>query len=171
VIGIGAYRNVPALTNPPRDAKANAASLRDRGFDVDEVIDADYTQLKNALHDFGERAAKADAAVLYYAGHGMQVDHENFLVPTDADLERERDLLYEALKLDMVLNKAGRAKKVGLVILDACRNNPFYNKVYTTFAARKISQQQGLAKVDNLPPNTAVAMTTRGDAIAEDGGG
>jgi hypothetical protein len=171
VIGIGAYRHVAALTNPPRDAKAIAASLRERGFDVAEAIDADYTQLKNALRDFGERAAKADAAVVYYAGHGMQVDHENYLVPADAQFERERDLLYEALKLGLVLSEVGRAKKVGLVILDACRNNPFYDKAGTAFAARGTSTPRGLAKVDNVPPNTAVAMATRGDAIAEDGGG
>ena len=171
VIGIGAYQNVPALVNPTRDAKAVSASLRNLGFDVEERIDPGYTDLKEAVRQFGKRADKADAAVIFYAGHGMQVEHENFLIPVDAQLERERDLLYETLKLDIVLGEAGRAKKVGLVILDACRNNPLYERVARTFATRGVSITKGLAKVDNVPPNTAVAMATRGDATAEDGSG
>jgi hypothetical protein len=172
VIGIGKYQNVAALPNPPHDAQAVAASLRNLGFDVDEKIDSTYTDLKEAIRLFGQRAAKADAAVVFYAGHGIQVDHENYLIPADADLQRERDLLYETIKLDIVMGEVARAKKVGLVILDACRDNPFVQRVASTLMARGLSSSvKGLAKVDNVPPNTAVAMATRGDTIAEDGSG
>jgi uncharacterized caspase-like protein len=171
VIGIGAYQNVPGLPNPPRDARSVAASLRNLGFDVEEKIDSNYADFKEAVRLFGKRAEKADVAVVFYAGHGMQVEHENFLIPADAQFERERDLLYEAIKLDIVLDEVARAKKIGLVILDACRNNPFYDKVARSVASRGLSTSKGLAKVDNVPPNTAVAMATRGDAIAEDGSG
>lgn len=171
VIGIGSYRNVATLPNPPHDARAVAASLRNLGFDVDEKIDSNYVELKDAVRLFGQRAQNADAAVVFYAGHGIQVDHENFLIPSDADLQRERDLLYETIKLDMVLGEVARAKKVGLVILDACRDNPFIQRFASTLMSRGLGSVKGLAKVDNVPPNTAVAMATRGDAIAEDGSG
>jgi hypothetical protein len=171
VIGIGNYQNVAALPNPPHDAKAVAASLRNLGFDVEEKIDSGYTDLKESIRLFGQRAAKADSAVVFYAGHGIQVDHENYLIPADADLQRERDLLYETIKLDIVMGEVARAKKVGLVILDACRDNPFLQRVASTLMPRGLSSAKGLAKVDNVPPNTAVAMATRGDTIAEDGSG
>src|SRR5689334_13390715 len=77
VIGIGKYQNVAALPNPPHDAQAVAASLRNLGFDVEEKVDSTYTDLKESIRLFGQRAAKADAAVVFYAGHGIQVDHEN----------------------------------------------------------------------------------------------
>jgi caspase domain-containing protein len=170
VIGIGKYQNVAALPNPPHDAEAVAASLRNLGFDVEEKIDSGYTDLKESIRLFGQRAAKADAAVVFYAGHGIQVDHENYLIPADADLQRERDLLYETIKLDIVMGEVARAGKVGLVILDACRDNPFIQRVASTLMPRGLSAK-GLAKVDNVPPNTAVAMATRGDTIAEDGSG
>jgi hypothetical protein len=172
VIGIGKYQNVAALPNPPHDAQAVAASLRNLGFDVEEKIDSSYTDLKEGIRLFGQRAQQADAAVVFYAGHGIQVDHENYLIPADADLQRERDLLYETIKLDIVMGEVARAKKVGLVILDACRDNPFIQRVASTLMARGLaSSMKGLAKVDNVPPNTAVAMATRGDTIAEDGSG
>lgn len=172
VIGIGKYQNVAALPNPPHDAAAVAASLRNLGFDVEEKIDSGYTDLKESIRLFGQRAAKADAAVVFYAGHGIQVDHENYLIPADADLQRERDLLYETIKLDIVMGEVARAGKVGLVILDACRDNPFIQRVASTLMERGVSSSaKGLAKVDNVPPNTAVAMATRGDTIAEDGSG
>src|SRR6185312_8807735 len=171
VIGIGNYQNVAALPNPPHDAAAVAASLRNLGFDVEEKIDSGYTDLKESIRLFGQRAQKADAAVVFYAGHGIQVDHENYLIPADADLQRERDLLYETVKLDIVMGEVARAGKVGLVILDACRDNPFVQRVASTLIGRGFSSVKGLAKVVNVPPNTAVAMATRGDAIAEDGSG
>ena len=169
VIGIGVYKNAPPLSNPPRDGQAIAALLRNLGFDVDEEIDIDLVAMKRALQAFGRKAAKADAAVVFYAGHGIQADHANYLIPADAVLEREHDLLYEAMPLDVLMGEAARAKKVGLIILDACRNNPFEGRMQQALLIRGITGGKGLARVDNTPPNTAVALATRSDAVAEDG--
>jgi formylglycine-generating enzyme required for sulfatase activity/uncharacterized caspase-like protein len=173
VIGMGHYANVPPLPNPPADARSVARSLAKLGFDVDEHIDADYRSLSEAVRAFGIKAQGADVAVIYYAGHGMQVDRENYLVPVDAKLERERDLVYEAMPLKWMLDEVSQARTLGIVILDACRNNPFTERLATTAIARSRAVQvgQGLARVDETPKDTLVAMATRADAVAEDGEG
>ena len=97
VIGIGAYKNAPRLPNPVNDARAIGDSLRRLNFEVEEVYDPDFRELTRSLREFGIKAQQADVAVIYYAGHGVQVGRENYLLPADALLERERDLVYEAL--------------------------------------------------------------------------
>ena len=129
VVGIGAYQNAPALANPVNDAKRIAEALRRLNFEVEEQLDPDIRKLTRSLREFGIRAQRADAALVFYAGHGVQVDRENYLLPVDARLERERDLLYEALSLELVLGEVSQAKKVGIVILDACRNSPFVDRL------------------------------------------
>src|ERR1700761_6706975 len=129
VIGIGAYQNAPKLANPVNDAKAIGAALRKLNFEVDEVYDADFRQLTHALREFGIKAQRADVAVIYYAGHGVQVARENYLLPADAVLERERDLVYEALSLDLFMGEIAQAQKLGIILLDACRNNPFIDRL------------------------------------------
>jgi len=108
VIGIGAYQSAPALTNPVNDARAVGEALRRLNFDVDEAFDPDIRGLTRAVREFGVKAQRADVAVVYYAGHGVQVARENYLLPTDTRLERERDLLYEAMPLDLVLGERRR---------------------------------------------------------------
>src|SRR5918998_910558 len=110
----------PALANPVNDARAVGEALRRLSFEVDEVFDADFRRLTRAVREFGVKAQRADAAVVYYAGHGVQVGRENYLLPADARLERERDLLYEALPLDLLLGEVAQAGKLGVVLLDAC---------------------------------------------------
>jgi formylglycine-generating enzyme required for sulfatase activity len=173
VIGISKYQFAPSLQNPANDAKRIAEALRRLNFQVEESYDADYRTLTQTLRGFGIRAQDADAAVIYYAGHGVQVDHENYLLPADAKLEREHDLVYEALSLDLFLGEVSQAKKVGILLLDACRNNPFVDRMSRGFniVGRTSSVQKGLARVDQVPRNTIVAMATRADEIAEDGGG
>jgi formylglycine-generating enzyme required for sulfatase activity len=175
VIGIGAYKyaNTPPLANPPNDARRIAEALRRLNFEVDERIDPDFRTMSDALRHFGIRAQSADAAVVFYAGHGVQVDHENYLIPADAKLEREHDLLYEALPLDLFLDEVSGARKVGIIMLDACRNNPFTDRISRSlsFAARGAAAEKGLARVDRVPRNTLVAMATRADEVAEDGSG
>ena len=100
VIGISAYQNAQPLANPVNDAHDIGDALRRLNFDVDELYDPDFRALTRGLRAFGNRAQGADTAVIYYAGHGVQVDRENYLLPADAKLERERDLLYEAMPLD-----------------------------------------------------------------------
>lgn len=171
VIGIGGYQNAPHLANPANDARAIGDSLRRLRFDVAEVYDADFRELNSAIRAFGIRAANADVAVIYYAGHGVQVDRENYLVPADAKLERERDLLYEAMPLDRLLGEVSQATRIGIVLLDSCRNNPFIERVSRsmTIAGRAVATTPGLARVDNVPRNTMVVMAAKADQIAEDG--
>lgn len=174
VVGMGKYATVPTLPNPPRDAKAIADKLARLGFEVDARIDADYRDFAKALREFGIKAQGADVAVVYYAGHGMQVDRENYLIPVDARLERERDLYYEAMPLERILGEASQAHTLGIVILDACRNNPFIDKlarVQTARDMRAVTVSAGLARVDETPKDTLVALATRADALAEDGNG
>ncbi|MEN0076591.1 MAG: caspase family protein, partial [Paracraurococcus sp.] len=172
VIGIGTYQSAPALANPVNDARAIGEALRRLNFEVDEVFDPDFRKLTRAVREFGIKAQKADVAVVYYAGHGVQVGRENYLLPADARLERERDLLYEALPLELVLGEASQARKIGIVLLDACRNNPFVDRMSRSMTvAGRGPASPGLARVDNVPRNTMVVMATKADQIAEDGGG
>ena len=173
VIGIGAYQNAPHLANPVNDARAIGDALRRLKFDVTELYDPGLLQLNEGIRTFGIRAASADVAVVYYAGHGVQVDRENYLLPADAKLERERDLLYEAMPLDRLLGEVSQATRVGIVLLDSCRNNPFIDRISRsmTVAGRGVTTTPGLARVDNVPPNTMVVMAAKADQIAEDGTG
>jgi formylglycine-generating enzyme required for sulfatase activity len=172
VVGIGAYQNAPRLANPTNDARAIGDALRRLGFEVDEVYDPDFRQLTHALREFGIKAQQSDVAVVYYAGHGVQVARENYLLPADARLERERDLVYEALPLELFLGEIAQAQKLGIILLDACRNNPFVDRLTRsmTIASRGPSAS-GLARVDAVPRNTLVAMATKADQTAEDGSG
>ena len=172
VIGIGAYQHAPQLANPVNDARAIGEALRRLNFEVDEVYDADFRQLSRSLREFGIKAQRADVAVIYYAGHGVQVGRENYLLPADAQLERERDLVYEALSLDLFLGEVSQARKLGIILLDACRNNPFVERLSRSITvASRGPATAGLARVDNVPRNTLVAMATKADQTAEDGGG
>jgi Caspase domain/Bacterial Ig domain len=170
VIGIGTYRNAPPLANPVADARDIGEALRRLNFEVDEVYEPDFRGLSRAVRDFGIKAQRADAAVIYYAGHGVQVGRENYLLPADAQLERERDLFYEALPLELLMGEASQARKIGIVLLDACRNNPFVDRLSRSMSiAGRGSTSPGLARVDNVPRNTMVVLATKVDQIAEDG--
>jgi len=129
VIGISAYQNAPHLATPVNDARAIGDSLRRLKFDVTELYDADFRELNSGIRAFGIRAASAEVAVVYYAGHGVQVDRETYLIPADAKLERERDLLYEAMPLDRLMGEVSQASQIGIVLLDSCRTNPFIERV------------------------------------------
>ncbi len=171
VIGVSGYQNAPHLANPVNDARAIGDSLRRLKFDVTELYDPDFRALNVGVREFGIRAAGAEVALVYYAGHGVQVDRENYLIPADAKLERERDLLYEAMPLDRLLGEVSQASRIGIVLLDSCRNNPFIDRVARsmTVAGRAVSTTPGLARVDNVPRNTMVVMAAKADQIAEDG--
>ena len=172
VIGIGAYQNAPPLANPVADARDIGEALRRLNFEVDEVYDPDFRRLSRAVREFGIKAQRADVAVIYYAGHGVQVGRENYLLPADARLERERDLLYEALPLELLMGEVSQASKLGIVLLDACRNNPFVDRMSRSMTiAGRGTTAPGLARVDNVPRNTMVVMATKADQIAEDGSG
>ena len=126
VLGNSAYQNVAPLANPVNDSARIASTLKDAGFDVvDSRHDLPAAETRRALRDFADRARDADIAVVYYAGHGIEVDGGNYLIPVDARLERDTDVYDEGLSLDRILIAIEPAKKLRLVILDACRDNPF----------------------------------------------
>jgi len=135
VIGNSAYKNVPTLTNPQKDAAAIAASLRNIGFEtVTLAIDATREKLIDALRAFADESEKADWAMVYYARHGIEVNGQNYLIPTDAELATDRDVQFEAIPLDQVMASLEGAKKLKLVLLDACRDNLFAPQMRKTTA-------------------------------------
>lgn len=170
VLGNSAYQNAAPLANPINDAAVMAATLKDAGFDiVDSRHDLPAAETRRALRDFADRARDADIAVVYYAGHGIEVEGANYLIPVDARLERDTDVYDEALSLDRILIAIEPAKKLRLVILDACRDNPFTKTMKRTVATRAIGQ--GLAKVEPTSPNVLIAYSAKAGSTAADGDG
>jgi uncharacterized caspase-like protein len=168
VLGNSAYQNVAPLPNPVNDGAVIANMLKAAGFDiVDSRHDLTATETRRVLRDFADRARDADIAVIYYAGHGMEVDGTNYLIPVDAKLERDTDVYDEALSLDRVLLAIEPAKQLRLVILDACRDNPFAKTMKRTVASRSIGR--GLAKVEPTSPNTLIAYSAKAGSTALDG--
>ncbi len=168
VIGNSAYQNVALLPNPTNDGAVIASTLKNAGFDVvDSRHDLPANEMRRALRDFADRARDADIAVIYYAGHGMEVDGTNYLIPVDAKLERDTDVYDEALSLDRVLVSIEPAKQLRLVILDACRDNPFAKSMKRTLASRAIGR--GLAQVEPASPNTLIAYSAKAGSTAMDG--
>jgi len=141
IIGNGAYKNVHPLDNPPHDAKLIAAALRDVGFQA-VTLSGDLTRDKffEVLRAFASEAEKADWAVVYYAGHGFEVGGVNYLVPVDARLAADKDAETEAVALEQVLAAVGGARRLRLVILDACRNNPFAPTMQRTMALKLVDK-------------------------------
>jgi uncharacterized caspase-like protein len=170
LLGNSAYQNVAPLTNPVNDGTVMAATLKDAGFDVvDFRRDLPAAETRRALRDFADRARDADIAVVYYAGHGIEVDGANYLIPVDAKLERDTDVYDEALSLDRILIAIEPVRKLRLVILDACRDNPFAKSMKRTVASRAIGQ--GLAKIEPSSPNMLIAYSAKAGSTAADGDG
>ena len=160
VIGNSAYRNVAKLTNPANDAAAIAAMFKSAGFNnVDSRLNLTVSELRKTLRDFGNTSRDADIAVVYYAGHGIELDGTNYLIPVDATLETDTDVLDETFPLDRVLFTVEPARQLRLVILDACRDNPFAKTMKRTIGSRAIGR--GLAKVEPSSPNTMIAFAAK----------
>ena len=169
VVGNSKYRSVPVLPNPGQDAAAIADTLRAVGFqDVRLVTDATRDSLVEALKSFANAADGADWAVIYYAGHGIEMAGENYLVPVDAKLATDRDVPFEAAALTQVMGATEGARKLHLVILDACRDNPFANQIKRTVASRSIGR--GLAQVEP-DSGTLVVYAAKHGQVALDGDG
>jgi hypothetical protein len=168
VIGNSAYARVPALPNPASDARAVADLFTKAGFDLVEMkTDLDGASMRRALRDFSTAVRDADVAVVYYAGHGMEVGGTNYLVPTDAVLEKDIDVEDETVSLDRVSQLIEPAKRLRLIIMDACRDNPFASGMKRSVASRSIGR--GLAKVDVTTADTLVAFAARAGSTAADG--
>jgi uncharacterized caspase-like protein len=169
VIGQSAYRSVPKLPNPANDAKAMSQLLSDSGFEVSTAADLSQTEMRAQVGDFAAKvAAKGPdtVALVFYAGHGLQIDGENFLVPVDVDPKREADIPLQAVRLNDILNTLTSVpSKMRILMLDACRNNPFPGISNTAGG--------GLAIVDAKigAPGTFLSFSTSPGAVAEDGTG
>jgi len=170
VIGNSAYQHAPALPNPSRDAKAMVAMFEKGGFSVVTAqYDAGNLQFKRVIRQFEDAAADADIAVVYYAGHGIEIHGVNYLVPVDARLASDRDADDEAITLDRLVEAADGAKRLRLVILDACRDNPFARTMKRQRTAALRGVTAGLGKVEPTGMNTLVAFAAKGGSPAEDG--
>jgi uncharacterized caspase-like protein len=166
VIGNSAYMNAPVLPHPAKDAESISDMLRRSGFDVVETRrDANNLETRRALRSFSDIARNADMAVVYFSGHGMEVDGQNYLLPTDARLQREYDAYDEAISLDRVLQSVEGAKVLRLVILDACRENPFAQSMVRTSALRSVTR--GLITVEPNKPDTLIAYAAKSGTVAE----
>jgi uncharacterized caspase-like protein len=170
VVGMTAYEHAPRLTNAGNDAAAIAALFKKAQFDVVETRrDLTATDMRRAVRDFADKVRDADIAVVYYAGHGIEVGGMNYLIPTDARLLSDFDLEDETLSLDRVLKAIEPAKRLRLVILDACRENPFTKNMKRTLGTRSLSR--GLAKIEPGSSDTLVAFAAMEGALADDGKG
>lgn len=170
VIGNSAYQHAPRLANPSNDATAVAKLIKGIGFDVvDFRRDLVGTDLRRAIREFSQHTRDADVAIVFYAGHGMELNGSNYLVPTDAKLEQDFDVEDETVSLDRFLAAVEPARHLRLVILDACRDNPFVKKMKRSIATRAVSQ--GLARIDVTSTDTLIAFAAKAGSVATDGEG
>jgi hypothetical protein len=169
VIGNGKYTHAAALPNPANDARAVAQALGQIGFDVVQGTDLDRNGMEQRLREFLNRANSAQVALIFYAGHGLQVDGRNYLVPVDARLETQSDLNFGAIDLDRVLSSLDDPARANVIILDACRDNPLARN----FAAktRSAAVGAGLAAYTSLGTGTLISFSTAPGKVASDGTG
>lgn len=158
VIGNNAYQKVPVLLNPINDASDLSASLKRLDFDVKTLTDAGYDDMRRALADFGRQANGAEIAVIFFAGHGIQINGENWLIPVNAQLATDRDITFEVIDVKSVMDAVSGASRLGLVMLDASRSIPLPRPA-----------TRGLQKVQSS--NILVVYAARDGATAADGAG
>ncbi len=160
IIGNAAYVNVPALANPTNDAKAMANIMRKLGFKVFDVIDGDKASMERAIDQMKDQLKGQQAvAMLYYAGHGLQLDWHNYMVPVNANLKTAADVPKQTIDIEKVITTFKSSNtRMNIIILDACRDNPFEGK----------ASGKGLAQLD-APPGTYLAFATSPGNVAEDG--
>jgi uncharacterized caspase-like protein len=170
VIGNGAYKNASKLSNPTNDAKAIAGMLQTAGFDAVELHEnLGIREMRQAIVDFSDIARDADTAIVYYSGHGIEVNGINYLIPVDAALNRDVDVPYETYSLDNLVQVLEPARRLRLIMLDACRDNPFVRSMKRTVGSRAVSR--GLAAVEPASVNTLIAYAAKAGSYALDGDG
>ena len=161
LIGNASY-SVGRLSNPPGDVREMESALKAVGFHVQTVLNANQNAMKRAVRDFGNLAQGADIAFLYYSGHGTQVNGENYLIPVQANIDKEADYEVEAVSANAVMRQlAGARPKAAIVVLDACRDNPL--------TASTKSASKGLSRMD-APTGTMIAFATSPNTTATDEG-
>lgn len=173
LIGNAEYEHVPALRNPSNDASDIAAALDRLGFDVVLLLDQDDTEMRRAIRDFAQKAKDAELTILYFAGHGIEINKTNYLIPVNAELRSDQDAEFEAIELGSVLRTISGGQGVNLVLVDACRDNPFASRLIQDGASRSIGS--GLVRVDPvggvLPGGVLISYAAREGTFALDGVG
>ena len=164
VIGNAAYQHVPALANPRNDAMDLSETLTLAGFEVVEGLDLSRDQMASTIQEFVDRLDGASTGFFFYAGHGLQVDGRNYMLPTDLRLRSEADLQLQAIDMNLVLAQMERDPRVNIVVLDACRDNPF-----ETAMSRSLSR--GLAPMETRTVGSLIVYSTQPGAVADDGYG
>ena len=168
VIGNSAYRNAPALDNPSNDAADLANALRGIGFDVIETRDATREAMANAVRAFSERIGSADVALFFYAGHGLQMNGENYLLPVDARIESAADVRFNTINLTDIQQEMEGGGRANIIMLDACRNNPFADKL--AHDHRGLTTR-GLGRLEATGVGSLVVFSTQPNNVAFDGAG
>ncbi|HTE93086.1 MAG TPA: caspase family protein [Bradyrhizobium sp.] len=170
VIGNGAYRSVPELRNSRNDADDISEQLKRLGFSVIDGRDLDRSAMQAALGRFAQRLKGSDAGLVYYSGHGLQINGQNFLIPVDLKLDDGAFTPFEMVKLDDVVEALSYTDGVRLLVLDACRDNPFANSLAQNKGSRGASMTRGLAKIERSQ-GMLIAYSTQPNAVAADGTG
>ncbi|SDC88031.1 caspase family protein [Ruegeria marina] len=167
VIGNAAYQNVAPLANPENDANAVSEALTRQGFEVVKATNLTLVETYRTLREFRDLADTSDVAMIYYAGHGIEIGGQNFLIPVDARLADERDAQTEMVNMDVLLSQLSGARKLKMVVLDACRDNPFVQRMERQGKSRNIGR--GLAMVANAEAATLIAYAAAAGEVTPDG--
>jgi hypothetical protein len=170
VIGNSAYTHAGELANPKNDAGDMAAALRKYGFEVIDGFDLDKASFDRKVREFGTALSNAEAGVFFYAGHGIQVGGQNYLVPVDAKAETADALDFEMVRLDLVQRTMERATATNILFLDACRNNPLARNLARAMGTRSMEIGRGLAPVES-GVGTLISFATQPGNVALDGSG
>ena len=170
VVGNGSYADAGVLANPVNDAQDIAAKLRAMGFTVVDGYDLGKRELEGKIGDFADALEGASAGLFYYAGHGIQVDGRNYILPVDAKLNQPAKLKLEAIPIDDVMDLMQQQAGTSILILDACRNNPFARALTAKATTRAVQAAEGLAEI-NSAKGTFIAFSTAPGAVAMDGAG
>ena len=172
VVGNSKYVSANGVPNAVNDARVMARALRDIGFVVADGYDLSRDSMERQIREFLRKSESAHVALFFYAGHGLQVDGRNYLLPVNAKLEAASDLAFETVGLDNMLEGLDGASRTNIIILDACRNNPFAQTLASrSGAARSVTVLSGLAGYSNLGTGTLIAFSTAPGAVALDGNG
>jgi uncharacterized caspase-like protein/uncharacterized membrane protein len=169
VIGNSAYQSTRELNNPKNDSEAIAGVLRRMGFSVTLQLDRSYRQFRDDVRSFSEKARSSEIALIHFAGHGLELAGENYLLPVDARLARDVDLEYEAITLSSLLRATLGAQRLRVVIVDACRNNPLGEKMALSMGVAR-SVTRGLARVEPQG-DVLLAFSAKAGTLAKDGDG
>lgn len=170
VFGNSDYKEMGRLRNPSNDAEDLSARLVEMGYEVETVFDATYTEMRVALSKFTEMSRRADVALVYFAGHGIEVERQNYLIPTDATLKNDNQVAFQTIPLTMMQNAVDGARKLKVILLDSCRDNPFLAQMQSTGTSRRSTMERGMAPI-SLRPNAGIVVSyaAKAGTTASDG--